>query len=55
MVEIDLGIILEHFSAAPKAYIKSSTISRQHHAVFHFFYLKIENRMLVLILYTANN
>ena len=31
------GIALEHFSEAPKEYIKSSTISRQHHAVFHYF------------------
>ena len=28
---------MEHFSAAPKADIKSSTISRQRHAVFHSF------------------
>ena len=30
-------IALEHFSAAPKADIKSSTLSRQRHAVFHSF------------------
>ena len=29
------GIVLEHFSASPKSDIKSSTISRQRHAVFH--------------------
>ena len=28
---------MEHFSAAPKSDIKSSTISRQCHAVFHYF------------------
>ena len=28
---------MEHFSAAPKADMKSSTISRQHHAVFLSF------------------
>ena len=31
------GIALEHFSELPKADIKSSTISRQYHAVFHSF------------------
>ena len=31
------GITLEHFSAVPKIDIKSSTISRQHHALFHSF------------------
>ena len=31
------GIALEHFSELPKADIKSSTISRQYHAVFHYF------------------
>ena len=31
------GIALENFSAAPKADIMSSTISRQRHAVFHSF------------------
>ena len=31
------GIALEHFSAAPQADIKPSTLSRQLHAVFHFF------------------
>ena len=30
-------IALEHFSALPKAYINSSTPSRQCHAVFHYF------------------
>ena len=32
-------IALENFSAVPKEYIKPSSISRQRHAVFHFFYL----------------
>ena len=31
------GIALKHFIAAPKADIKSSTISRQRYAVFHSF------------------
>ena len=31
------GIALEHFSALPQADINSSTLSRQCHAVFHFF------------------
>ena len=31
------GIVLEHFSAVPQADIKSSTLSRQRHAVFHSF------------------
>ena len=31
------GIALEHFSAAPQSYIMSSTLSRQRHAVFHYF------------------
>ena len=30
-------IVLEHFSTAPKVYIKSSTISCQRHAVFHYY------------------
>ena len=29
------GIALEHFSAAPRADINSSTLSRPRHAVFH--------------------
>ena len=28
---------MEHFSAAQKAYIKSSSLPRQRHAVFHSF------------------
>ena len=49
------GIVLEHFSAVPQADINSSTLSRQLHAVFHsFFNLAIANRMLLLILHTAN-
>ena len=43
------GIALEHFSAAPQADINSTTPSRQSHAVFHYFYLTIENRMLPLL------
>ena len=31
------GIVLEHFSALPKADINSTTPSRQRHAVFHYF------------------
>ena len=31
------GISLKHFSAAPKSDIKSSTLSRQRHEVFHSF------------------
>ena len=31
------GIALEHFSEAPQADINSTTPSRQHHAVFHYF------------------
>ena len=31
------GIALEHFSSVPQADTKSSTISRQRHAVFHSF------------------
>ena len=31
------GIVLENFSALPKADIKLSTILRQPHAVFHYF------------------
>ena len=49
------GFILENFSALRKADIKSSTISCQRHAVFHSFYLKTSNRMLLLLLHTANN
>ena len=47
-------IALENFSAVPQADINSSTLSRQRHAVFHYFYLKIANRMLPLLLHTAN-
>ena len=49
------GISLQHFSAASKADIKSSTLSRQPHAVFHYFCLTIANRMLPLLLHTAND
>ena len=48
------GIALEHFSASPKSDFKSSTISHQRHAVFHYFYLTIANRMLPLLQHTAN-
>ena len=49
------GIVLEHFSALPKADINTTTPSRQRHAVFHYFYLIIENRMFQLLLQTAND
>ena len=49
------GIALENFSASTKVDIKSSTISRQRHAVFHSFYLTIKNRMLLLLLHTAKH
>ena len=49
------GISLEHFSAVPHADFNSSTLSRQRHAVFHSFYLTIENRMLLLLLHKAND
>ena len=48
------GIALEHFSAAPHADIMSSTLSRPRYAVFHSFYLMIENRMPPLPLHTSN-
>ena len=48
------GITLEHFSALPKADIKSTTPSRQCHAVFHYFYMTIANRMMPLLLHTAS-
>ena len=31
------GIALEHFSAFPKAYINTTTPSRQRHAAFQYF------------------
>ena len=49
------GITLQHFSAAPQADINSSTLSRPRHAIFHFFNLMIANRMLPLLLHTAND
>ena len=49
------GIALEHFSAAPQAYINSSTLTRARHAVFHSFFMAIENKMLLLLLHTAKN
>ena len=49
------GIALEMFSAAPQTDINSSTLSRPRHAVFHSFYLMIGNRMLPLLLNTAND
>ena len=49
------GITLKHFSAAPQADINSSTLSRPRHAVFHSFYLVIANRMLLILLHTAND
>ena len=47
-------IALEHFSAAPQADINSTTPSRPLHAAFHYFYLTIANRMMILLQYTAN-
>ena len=49
------GIALEHFSAVPQTDIKSTKIQRPRHAVFHSFYLLIANRMLPLLLHTAND
>ena len=46
------GIALGHFSALPQKNLNSTTPSHQHHAVFHCFYLMIENMMLLLILHT---
>ena len=31
------GVVLEHFSALTKAGINSTTPSRKHHTVFHYF------------------
>ena len=47
-------IALEHFSAVPKTDINSTTPSCQRHAVFHYFYLMIANRMLLLLMHKAN-
>ena len=44
------GVVLESFSVLPKADINSTTPSCQRHTVFHYFYLKIANRMLSLLL-----
>ena len=49
------GIALEHFSELPQADINALALSRQRHAVFHSFYLTIENRMLSLLPHTAND
>ena len=48
------GILLQHFSALPKTDTNSTTPSRQRHALFHSFYLTIENRILPLILHTTS-
>ena len=48
------GIALENFTAFPKADINSTTPSHQPRAVLHSFYLMIANRMLPLLLHTAN-
>ena len=48
------GIALEHFSELPKDDINSTTPSRQRHAVFHSFYLKISNRMTPILLQTSS-
>ena len=45
---------LENFSAVPQTNINSTTPSRQCHAVFHFFYLMIANRILPLLLHTLS-
>ena len=49
------GIVLENFIAAPQKDIKSYTLAFPRHAVFHSFYLMIANRMLPLLLHTAND
>ena len=38
----------------PKADINSTTLSLQRHALFQYFYLIIENKMLPLLLHTAS-
>ena len=48
------GIALEHFSALAQECINSTTISHQRHAVFHFLYVTIANRVLVLLLHTSS-
>ena len=48
------GITLEHFSSVPQADINSYTLSRQRHAVFHYSYLRITNRLLLLFVHTEN-
>ena len=47
------GISLEHFSELPKDDINSTTPPRQCHAVFKYFYLMIENKILPVLLHTA--
>ena len=47
------GIILENFSALPKADTNSTTLSFWRHAVFHYFYLMTPNKILPLLLHTA--
>ena len=49
------GIALENFSAPLHTDINSTTLSSQWHIVFNCFYLIIENRMLPLLLHTAND
>ena len=48
------GIVLEHFSALPKADINTTTPSCQRHAVFNSFYLMIAKRMLPLLIHTES-
>ena len=48
------NITLEYFSALPTSYISSTTPSHQRHAVFRSFYLKIANRILILLLHTSS-
>ena len=45
---------LQSDHALPQTNLNSTTPSHQRHAVFHSFYLMTANRMLLLILYTAN-
>ena len=49
------GIALENFSALPQTNINPTTLSRQRHAVFHYFYLMIANNILPLLLQTASS
>ena len=48
------GILLEHFSALPQTEINSSSKPCPRHVVFRYFCRMISNKMLTLILHTAN-